>query len=87
MTRTLIQHRTRRLLPALAALTLAAGSLTACSTGAADITAPTIQEADVREDEAPRVEAAVVSSNKGKGNRSGFLLSTGRDEDGGDSDK
>ena len=78
MTRTFMHQRARRALPALAALVLAAGSLTACSTGAGDITAPALLEADAREDGAPRVEAAVKRNN---GNRSGYLLSTGRDED------
>ena len=84
MRRTVRQNGARRVLPALAALTLAAGALTACSTGAADITAPTLQESDVREDGAPRAEAAVTTNGK---HRSGYLLSTGRDEDANDDER
>ena len=85
MTRTLMHQRVRRALPALAALVLAAGSLTACSTGAGDITAPALQEADAREDGAPRVEAAVTTNSR---SRSGYLLSTGKgDDEQGDDDQ
>jgi hypothetical protein len=78
----------RRLLPAVAALALAAGTLTGCSTDAADITAPTEQRVLVRRyggtssaSQGSTTQGAPdgTSATSSKPGRSGFLLSTGRE--------
>lgn len=87
MPRTHIPHRARRLLPALAALTLAAGALTGCSADAASITAPNLNQAQLGGSVRP---SGTTQGSAGMGprsggtpgkpgaGRSGFLLSTGR---------